>query len=94
MSMLTSSKTLFWNWLQKLLKLNCLLRGTTSIFDDAMFHNHLEAHLDDELWALLKHNEVHKDKVLKTWIASVHLIDEACSVEMKWHCELIEETLD
>jgi len=39
-STLTSSKTSFWNWSQKLLKLNCLLRGTPSIFDDATIRNH------------------------------------------------------
>jgi hypothetical protein len=93
-STLTSSKTSFWNWSQKLLKLNCLLRGTTSVFDDAALRNHLEAHLDDELWARLKHNEARKDKSLKTWIAAVCLIDEARTIETKRHRELIEETLD
>jgi len=83
---LTLSQTLFWNWLQKLLKLNCLLHGTASAFNDAALCNHLEAHL--------KHNEACKDKVLKTWIASVRLIDEVCAVEIKQHRELIEETLD
>ena len=89
-----SSKTSFWNWSQQLLKLNCLLHGTTSVFNDAALHNHLEAHLDEELCAHLKHNKAHKDKVLKTWIASVYLINEAHTVETKRHCELIEETLD
>jgi len=93
-STLTSLKTSFWNWSQKLLKLNCLLCGTPSVFDDAAIHNYLKAHLDEELWACLKHNEAHKDKVLKSWIMSVHLIDEACTVKMKRHCELIEETLN
>jgi hypothetical protein len=93
-STLTSSKSSFWNWSQQLLKLNCLLRGTSSVFDDAALRNHLEAHLDEELRARLKHNEARKDKVLKTWIASVRLIDEARTVETKRHRELIEETLD
>ena len=93
-STLTSSKTSFWNWSQKLLKLNCLLRRTTSVFEDTALRNHLEAHLDDELRARLKHNEVRKEKVLKTWIAAVRLIDEARTVETKRHRELIEETLD
>jgi hypothetical protein len=93
-STLTSSQTSFWNWSQKLLKLNCLLRGTASVFDDAALRNHLEAHLDEELHARLKHNKARKDKVLKTWIASVRLIDEARAVETKRHRELIEETLD
>ena len=93
-STLTSSKTLFWNWSQKLLKLNCLLHGTASVFKDTALHNHLEAHLDDDLQAYLKHNKVPKEKVLKTWITTVHLIDEACTVETKQDHELIEETLD
>jgi len=37
---------------------------------------------------------VHKDKVLKSWITSVRLIDEVRTVETKHHHELIEETLD
>jgi len=94
MSTLASSQTSFWNWSQQLLKLNCLLHGTASVFDDAALHNHLEAHLDKELCAHLKHNETCKDKVLKTWIASMCLIDEARAVETKRHCELIEEMLD
>jgi hypothetical protein len=93
-STLTSSQTSFWNWLQKLLKLNCLLCGTALVFDDAALRNHLEAHLDEELRAQLKHSEAHKDKVLKTWIASVRLIDEARAVDTKRHRKLIEETLD
>ena len=94
MSMLASSKSSFWNWSQQLLRLNCLLRGTPSIFDDAALCNHLEAHLDEELRACLKHNEAQKDKVLKSWITSVCLIDKAQAVETKQHCELIEEMLD
>jgi len=35
-STLTTSKMSFWNWLQHLLKLNCLLCGTSSAFDNAM----------------------------------------------------------
>jgi hypothetical protein len=65
-STLVSSQSSFWNWSQQLLKLNCLLHGTTSVFNDAAFRNHLEAHLDEELRARLKHNEAHKDKVLKS----------------------------
>jgi len=82
-STLLSSKTSFWNWSQQLLKLNCLLCGTSSVFDNAALCNHLEVHLDEELHARLKHNEVWKDKVLKTWINSVHLIDEVHAVETK-----------
>ena len=91
--MLVSSKLSFWNWSQHLIKLNCLLHGTTSFFDDATLHNHLDTHLDEELRACLKNNEACKDKVLKSWIASVHLIDETHAVENKRQCELTEETL-
>jgi len=59
-----------------------------------MLHNHLEAHLDEELCARLKHNKVCKDKVLKTWINSICLINKAHAVETKWHHELIKETLN
>jgi len=82
-STLLSSKVSFWNWSQQLLKLNCLLRGTPSVFDDTVLRNHLEAHLNEELCAHLKHNEACKDKVLKTWINSIHLINKACAVETK-----------
>jgi hypothetical protein len=93
-STLVSSKVSFWNWSQQLLSLNCLLRGTASVFNNAALRNHLEAHLNEELRVRLKHNEACKDKVLKTWIASIRLIDEALAVETKRHRELIEETLD
>ena len=93
-STLASSKSSFWNWSQQLLKLNCLLCRTPSVFDDLQLRSHLDAHLDEELRARLKHNEAWKDKVLKTWINSVRLINEAGAVETKRHCELIEETLD
>ncbi|EDR06062.1 uncharacterized protein LACBIDRAFT_329149 [Laccaria bicolor S238N-H82] len=93
-STLTSSKTSFWNWSQQLLKLNCLLRGTTSFFDDTALRNHLEAHLDDELRARLKNSEARKEKALKPWINSVRIIDEARAVENKRARELIEETID
>jgi len=76
-STLASSKVSFWNWSQQLLKLNCLLCGTALVFDDMALCNHLEAHLDEELCTCLKHNEARKDKILKTWITSVCLIDEA-----------------
>lgn len=33
-STLAASKLSFWNWSQQLLKLNCLLCGTPSVFDD------------------------------------------------------------
>lgn len=87
------SQTSFWNWLQKLLRLNCLLHGALSVFNDTALHNHLEAHLDEELCTHLKHHEVHKDKVFKTWITLVCLFDEAGAVETKRHHELIEEML-
>ena len=92
-STLTSSGTSFWNWSQQLLKLNCLLHGTPSVFDDPTLCNNLEAHLDNELKAKLRHSEACKDKVLKSWVVSVRLLNEARAVETKHQCELIEETL-
>jgi hypothetical protein len=76
-STLAGSKMLFWNWSQHMLKLNCLLQGTTSVFDDASLCNHLEAHLDANLKTIVKHNDTRKDKVLKTWVAVVQVLDEA-----------------
>ena len=92
-STLVTSKLSFWNWSQKLLKLNCLLHGTPSVFDNATIHYHLEAHLDDKLKAKLRHHKARKDKNLKTWILAVHLLDEARAVETKHQHELIEKTL-
>ena len=92
-SMLTSSASSFWNWSQKILKLNCLLCNTALAFDETALRNHLKAHLDDELKAKVKHSEAWKDKNFKTWVGTVHLLDEACTVETKHQCELIEKTL-
>ncbi|EDR01163.1 uncharacterized protein LACBIDRAFT_333567 [Laccaria bicolor S238N-H82] len=71
------------NWSQKLLKLNCLLRGTPSAFDEAALHNHLEAHLNDKLKVKVRHSDARKDKVFKTWVIAVHLLDEARALETK-----------
>ena len=92
-SMLTNTKMTFWNWAQHLLKLNCLLRGTSSAFNDSTLCNHLKAHLDDDLKACVRHSDACKDKVFKTWVAAIHLIDEARTVETKRQRDLIEETL-
>ena len=48
-STLSNSNMTFWNWLQHLLKLNCLLRGMLSAFDNYSLLNHLKAHLDNDL---------------------------------------------
>jgi len=48
-SMLANSNMTFWNWAQHLLKLNCLLSGASSVFDDVALCNHLEAHLNNDL---------------------------------------------
>ena len=92
-STLTNAKMTFWNWAQHLLKLNCLLWGMSSAFDDLMLRNHLEAHLDNDLKARVRHSNACKDKFFKTWVAAVHLIDKACTVKTKHQCDLIEETL-
>ncbi|EDR10484.1 uncharacterized protein LACBIDRAFT_325132 [Laccaria bicolor S238N-H82] len=92
-SMLANSKTTFWNWSQQLLRLNCLLQGTSSALDDTGLRNHLEAHLNDNLKAKVRHSEARKDKNFKSWVMAVRFLDEACAVEMKHQCELIEETI-
>jgi len=93
MSTLTTSKMSFWNWSQHLLKLNCLLHGTSSAFDNATLRNHLEVHLDNELKARVQHNNIHKDKKFKTWVGAVCLLNEVCAVKNKRQHEMIEETL-
>ena len=92
-STLTASHTSFWNWSQQLFKLNCLLHGTSSVFDEPTLHNHLEVHMDDELKAKVRHSKARKDKILKTWVAAVCLLDEVHAVETKQQRDLIEETL-
>jgi hypothetical protein len=56
-------------------------------------HNYLEAHLDGNLKAIIKHNDACKDKVLKTWVAAVWVLDEVQTSENKGQCDLIEEAL-
>ena len=48
-SHLDLNKESFWAWLQNVIKLNCLLQNTTSIFNDATLRNQLDAHLDNGL---------------------------------------------
>ena len=48
-SHLDLNKESFWAWLQNVIKLNCLLQNTTSIFDNATLRNQLDAHLDNGL---------------------------------------------
>jgi len=92
-SMLASSGKLFWNWSQQLLSLNCLLRNTPSVLDDTALRNHLEAHLDDELKEKVKHSEARNDKVFKTWVSTVCILDEARTTKNKRQLDLIEGAL-
>lgn len=89
-STLASSHKSFWNWSQKLLSLNCLLCNTPSALDDTALHNHLKAHLDDELKEKVKHSHAKNNKVFKTWVAAVHVLDEAHTTENKRQLNLIE----
>jgi len=77
-----------WNWAQHPLKW-----GTSSIFDDAALHNHLEAHLNNDLKACVRHSDACKDKAFQMWVSTVHLINKAHSVETKHQQYLNEETL-
>jgi len=92
-STLANAKMTFWNRAQHLLKLNCLLRRTLSVFNDTVLRNHLKAHLDDDLKACVHHSDACKDKTFKAWVATVCLIDEAHTIETKCQRDLIEETL-
>ena len=93
-SRLDPNKESFWAWSQNIIKLNCLLRNTTSIFDDATLRNQLDAHLDDGLKERVKHSEAKKEKTLKAWVDAVRRLDETRISENKRHRELIEETFN
>jgi len=47
----------FWAWSQNVVKLNCLLKDTTSLFNDTTLCNQLDAHLDDDLKDHIKHSK-------------------------------------
>ena len=64
-------------------QIECLLRSTSSAFDEPTLRNHLEAHLDAELKAQVRHSEACKDKNFKSWVTAVRLLDEARAVETK-----------
>ena len=93
-SHLDPNKQSFWDWSQHVIKLNCLLRNTTSVFDDPTLRNQLDAHLDNELKERVKHSEAKKEKTLKSWIDAVRRLDETRISENKRHRELIEETFN
>ena len=93
-SHLDPNKQSFWDWSQHVIKLNCLLRNTTSVFNDPTLRNQLDAHLDDELKECVKHSEAKKEKTLKSWIDAVCHLDENWISENKHHRELIEETFN
>ena len=93
-SHLDPNKQSFWDWSQHVIKLNCLLRNTTSVFDDPTLRNQLDAHLDDELKERVKHSEAKKEKTLKSWIDAVCRLDETRISKNKHHRELIEESLN
>lgn len=75
-SRLEPAKESFWDWSQNVIKLNCLLRNTTSLFDDTTLQNQLDAHLDDDLKDRVKHSEAKKEKTLKSWVDAVRRLDE------------------
>jgi len=58
-----------------------------------MLHNHLEAHLDNELKEKVKHSDAKNDRVFKSWVAAVHILDEAQTTENKQQLNLIEGAL-
>ena len=81
-------------WSQHVIKLNCLLWNTTSVFDNTTLRNQLNAHLDDGLKERIKHSKAKKEKTLKSWIDAVRQLDETRTSENKRHCELIKETFN
>lgn len=64
-SCLDPNKESFWAWSQNIIKLNCLLWNTTSIFDDATLHNQLNAHLDNGLKECVKYSKQRKRRLWK-----------------------------
>ncbi|EDQ99980.1 uncharacterized protein LACBIDRAFT_334571 [Laccaria bicolor S238N-H82] len=93
-SRLEPNKESFWAWSQNIIKLNCLLRDTTSLVDDATLCNQLDAHLNDDLKDHVKHSKAKKEKTLKLWVDTVRCLDETCISENKRHHNLIEESLN
>lgn len=93
-SCLDLNKESFWAWSQNIIKLNCLLCNTTSVFDEPTLCNQLDVHLDNRLKGRIKHSNVKKEKTLKTWVDTVHRLDETCISENKRHQELIKETFN
>jgi len=93
-SHLDPNKESFWAWSQHVIKLNCLLWDTSSIFDDATLCNQLNTHLNDGLKECIKHSEAKKEKTLKSWINVVHRLDKTHTSKNKHHQELIEETFN
>ena len=93
-SRLDPNKESFRAWSQNIIKLNCLLRNMTSVFDEATLRNQLDAHLDDGLKERVKHSDAKKEKSLKAWIDAVRRLDETRISENKRHRELIEETFN
>ena len=64
--------------------------GTSSIFGKTVLCKHLEAHLDDNSKAHIKHRDAHKAKVFKMWVSVIFFINEAYTVETKYQQDLIE----
>ncbi|EDR12184.1 uncharacterized protein LACBIDRAFT_311293 [Laccaria bicolor S238N-H82] len=93
-SCLDPNKDSFWSWSQNIIKLNCLLKNMTSVFDDITLCNQLDTHLDDGLKERVKHSDAKKEKTLKAWVNAVRHLDETWISENKHHCELIEETFN
>ena len=93
-SRLDPNKESFWSWSQHIIKLNCLLKNTTSVFDDTTLRNQLDTHLDDGLKECVKHSEAKKEKTLKAWVDAICRLDETRISENKRHRELIEETFN
>lgn len=75
-SCLNLNKESFWSWSQHIIKLNCLLKNTTSVFDNTTLCNQLDTHLDDGLKEHVKHSDTKKEKTLKAWVDAVHQLDE------------------
>ena len=84
-SRLKPNKESFWTWSQHVIKLNCLLCDTGSVFDDTTLHNQLDAHLDNELKERVKHSDAKKEKTLKGWIDIVRRLDETHISKNKCH---------
>ena len=61
-SKLDLNKESFWAWSQHVIKLNCLLQNTSSVFNGTTLCNQLDAHLNNGLKEHIKYSKAKKER--------------------------------